>query len=219
MDPNPLRTLQTTVRLAKQDRVNKRGVGADIPRTALTFTHGTLIGAYPEAHDDLLFYATAVSAIALSDADHVAFISEHYVELVDTRDHDSPGACDLQGRFASGDPTVKEAVAITLVPRHGVPVVQWEVYHYDGKRVAWEKRIRPHPALGRRLAQQGTLVASEGFRQQADRPGPALLTAGAELVHVGAEEYEHGLTVAFAVAQPCPCGSHKPMYRCCARNN
>jgi hypothetical protein len=221
MDPNPLRTLQTTVRLAKQDKVNQHGVGTDLPRTLMTFAGTQPIGEYVEEHDDRLFYATSVAAIALSDCDRAVFVSEHYVEVVDAYLDITPADVerhDLARRFASGDPAVKEAVAITVVPRHGPPWVTWNVYRYEGKRVAWEEKT-PHPVMSERLVQQGRLLADEGYAQQAQRPGPAVMTPGTQLLVAGKQECEHGLMVAFAISLPCPCHSGKPINECCAQHN
>jgi hypothetical protein len=204
--------MRHTLRREKQRLVNEHGVGTDLPRTLVTFTGGQPIGAYSDDDDDA-FFATGIVAIGLSDCDRAVFISEHYVEVASAQSRYS----NLPGRFAAGDADVSEAFACTSVSRDGRVEVHWDLYHYDGKTVAWEDG-GAHPVMSETLAEQATLLTTHGFDLQARRPGPAMMQPGTVLLGT---RHRHGdqLIIAFALASPCSCGSRKPIIECCARNN
>lgn len=191
------------------------GVGADIPPALLTLSGASLLGAYSldEVHG-VVRDATVITAIGLSDCDLAALAFEAYVDV--GRHHDP--AADLAPLFAAGDPHVQEAVMVTIMARGRGSFARTYPYTYDGRRVHWHVPLDPSSFSENGLAVQRRVMA-EGFARQADRDGPALLTAGAQLSIVGEQTCDHMVMVSFAVMAACPCGSGRTIEDCCARNN
>jgi hypothetical protein len=212
MDPNHVSTLRaicSAAKAQKQELVNRYGVGTDIP-AALATTVGRLpLGCYPLGRGEADVAGLITSAIALSDADLAVVIQEVYAST------DDIGSA-LAPRFAAGDPTVTEGLLFIALPRGGHPKWKLERYRYVGRDVDWlgsgvtpaDDVIGPYAPL-----------ADQAYTMQRRREGPAPLTRGAQLLHVGTCQHDDTLFVHFALQQSCPCGSGRTMNECCALRN
>lgn len=216
MDPNlSVHHAGRAVRHWKERLVSQGGVGTDIPPAVVTLNGPMLIGA----HDLSVVHgpardASVVAAIALSDCDWAVVIFEAYLDV----HMKYPTGTELAPFFAAGDPAVAEAVVFSFVDRRGYTDARLYPYTYGaGRKVQWEAPASL--AAARNIVTKQHRVMGEGFKAQAERPGPPLLAPGANLEVVGVEACEHMAVVSFAVSAPCPCGSGRPIEECCALRN
>ena len=214
MDPNHhamLRAIRRAVRDYKQAVVNEYGIGTDIPHLLVLTQGRRLVTTTMLDTADHTTEAGASVTVALSDADLAVVTAECYVSEIGQRG-------DLRTAFAGGDPQVQEAVTYVAIPKRSPTLVFTETYRYRGKTVEWVP-IDWDPGTAET---EGEVVRSirVGFRAQENRPGPALITPGSRLFSLGhSHPTPDTVMLDFALALPCPCGSARPINRCCAMNN
>ena len=206
-----LRAIRRAVRDYKQAVVNEHGIGTDIPHL-LVLTQGRrmVTTTMLEAHSHTAEAGASVT-VALSDADLAVVTAECYVSEIGQRG-------DLQRAFANGDRGVQEAVTYVAIPKRSPTLVFTDSYRYRGKKVEWHP-LDWDPGAAET---EGEIVRSirVGFRAQENRPGPAIITPGAQLFNLGhSHPTPDTVLMEFALALPCPCGSTRPINQCCAMNN